>query len=114
MATIQPQAGIMDIALYQGGQSALPGHSDVIKLSSNENPYGASPKALEAFTRAARRSQYRALEHPPECTHNRSPMSRTRGRRFPPGAAEDWESGSGCGQCHGMPCTATVMTRISV
>ena len=53
MSAIQPQPGIMDIALYQGGQSALPGRDDVVKLSSNENPYGASPKAVEAYARAA-------------------------------------------------------------
>ena len=54
MATIQPQQGIMDIALYQGGQSALPGRSDVLKLSSNENPFGTSPKALAAYEAASR------------------------------------------------------------
>lgn len=53
MSAIQPQPGIMEIALYQGGQSALPGRDDVVKLSSNENPFGASPKAIEAYTRAA-------------------------------------------------------------
>ena len=52
--SITPQPGILDIALYQGGQSALPGKTDVLKLSSNENPYGASPRATEAFTRSAR------------------------------------------------------------
>jgi len=54
MATIQPQQGILDIALYQGGQSALPGRSDVVKLSSNENPFGTSPKAMAAYEAAAR------------------------------------------------------------
>ncbi len=43
----------MDIELYQGGQSSLPGRSDVVKLSSNENPFGASPKSIEAYARAA-------------------------------------------------------------
>jgi histidinol-phosphate aminotransferase len=52
MADIRPQPGIMDIALYEGGQSSLPGVSDVVKLSSNENPFGPSPKAVEAFERA--------------------------------------------------------------
>jgi histidinol-phosphate aminotransferase len=52
--SLKPQPGIMDIALYQGGQSAIVGRDDVIKLSSNENPFGPSPKAVEAFGRASR------------------------------------------------------------
>ena len=48
MTRIAPQPGILDIALYQGGQSALPGRSDVLKLSSNENPLGPSPAAQAA------------------------------------------------------------------
>ena len=64
MAAIKPQPGIMDIALYQGGQSALPGKSDVVKLSSNENPFGASPKAVEAYTRAAHQlHRYPSTDH---------------------------------------------------
>ena len=50
---ITPQAGIMDIALYQGGASHVDGVSNVLKLSSNENPLGPSPLAKEAFTRSA-------------------------------------------------------------
>ncbi|MEI4486080.1 histidinol-phosphate transaminase [Frigidibacter sp. MR17.14] len=52
---IQPQPGIMDIALYQGGAAHVAGVSDAIKLSSNENPFGASEKAKEAFLRAVHR-----------------------------------------------------------
>jgi histidinol-phosphate aminotransferase len=51
--SIRPQPGILEIALYQGGESKLPGHDRVLKLSSNENPFGPSPKALEAFRNAA-------------------------------------------------------------
>lgn len=62
--TISPQSGIMDIAPYQGGQSALPGRDDVVKLSSNENSYGASPKAVEAYTRAAQHlHRYPSTDH---------------------------------------------------
>ncbi|WBU52267.1 histidinol-phosphate transaminase [Paracoccus sp. SCSIO 75233] len=50
---IQPQPGIMDIALYQGGAAHVDGVENVIKLSSNENPYGASEKARDAAIRAA-------------------------------------------------------------
>lgn len=51
--TIRPQPGILDIALYVGGESRLAGHNRVLKLSSNENPFGASPATVEAFTAAA-------------------------------------------------------------
>ena len=51
--TITPQPGILDIALYQGGEAHVPGVSDPIKLSSNENPYGPSRRALDAFRQAA-------------------------------------------------------------
>lgn len=53
MTKISPQPGIMEIALYQGGQSHVEGVADVVKLSSNENPYGPSDKAKEAFLRSA-------------------------------------------------------------
>ncbi len=51
--TIKPRPGIMDIALYQGGAAHVDGVVNVLKLSSNENPYGPSDRAKEAFTRAA-------------------------------------------------------------
>ncbi len=50
---IEPQPGIMEIALYQGGASHVEGVSNVLKLSSNENPLGASEAAKEAVARAA-------------------------------------------------------------
>jgi histidinol-phosphate aminotransferase len=50
---IKPQSGIMDIALYQSGESQIGDRKDVVKLSSNENPFGPSEKAMEAFRRAA-------------------------------------------------------------
>ena len=50
---IQPQPGIMDIALYKGGESHLDGVSNVLKLSSNENPLGPSDAAREAIARAS-------------------------------------------------------------
>jgi histidinol-phosphate aminotransferase len=50
--TIRPQPGILDIALYQGGQSHVAGVANVVKLSSNENPFGASDRTKEAFQRA--------------------------------------------------------------
>ncbi|MEP4196698.1 MAG: histidinol-phosphate transaminase [Aliishimia sp.] len=53
MTAIQPQPGIMKIAPYQGGKASLEGVSNVVKLSSNENPLGPSPAAIEAYQRAA-------------------------------------------------------------
>ena len=48
-----PQPGILEIAPYQGGQAHLPGRGDVLKLSSNENPLGPSPRASDAYRQAA-------------------------------------------------------------
>lgn len=50
--TIAPQPGIMEIALYQGGAAKVAGVQNVVKLSSNENPFGPSDKAREAVVRA--------------------------------------------------------------
>jgi histidinol-phosphate aminotransferase len=61
---ITPQPGIMDIDLYQGGASHLAGHDNVLKLSSNENPFGPSPAALKAFESAGR-----ALHRYPSADH---------------------------------------------
>ena len=51
---IRPQPGILDIALYQGGEAHLPGRREVIKLSSNENPFGPSDRVAEAIQRNLR------------------------------------------------------------
>ena len=53
MTKITPQPGIMDIELYKGGASHVAGVSNVVKLSSNENPFGPSEAAKEAFRKAA-------------------------------------------------------------
>jgi histidinol-phosphate aminotransferase len=52
MNKITPQPGILDIALYQGGKSAIAGHDEVLKLSSNENPLGPPPSAQRAIAAA--------------------------------------------------------------
>lgn len=49
---IRPQPGILDIALYEGGKSHVAGVANAVKLSSNENPFGASDRAKEAFQRS--------------------------------------------------------------
>jgi histidinol-phosphate aminotransferase len=49
-----PRGGIMDIEAYVPGKSAAPaGVAKVHKLSSNENPLGPSPKAIEAAREVA-------------------------------------------------------------
>ncbi|WP_077959859.1 histidinol-phosphate transaminase [Ensifer adhaerens] len=45
----EPRSGILDIAAYVPGKEHAPGVAKVHKLSSNETPLGASPKAIEAF-----------------------------------------------------------------
>ncbi len=52
MTKITPQPGIMDIEPYQGGAAHVEGVANVIKLSSNENPLGASDAAREAYQKA--------------------------------------------------------------
>jgi histidinol-phosphate aminotransferase len=49
----QARPAIFDIDPYVPGRSKLPGAGPIIKLSSNETPLGASPKAVEAFREAA-------------------------------------------------------------
>ena len=61
---IQPQPGILDIALYQGGNAHLPGRSDVVKLSSNENPFGASPAAVAGEVQGVRGGDDRGAQVP--------------------------------------------------
>ena len=63
---ITPQPGIMEIALYQGGASHLDGVSNVLKLSSNENPLGPSDAAKEAAIRASHDlHRYPSTDHGP-------------------------------------------------
>lgn len=44
-----PQPGILKIAPYVPGRSDVPSGVTLIKLSANESPLGASPKAREAY-----------------------------------------------------------------
>lgn len=45
----RPKPGILDIQAYVPGESTVPGGLKPIKLSSNETPLGASPKAIAAY-----------------------------------------------------------------
>ncbi|MCA1300215.1 histidinol-phosphate transaminase [Stappia indica] len=48
----QPRPGILDIAPYVPGKTMATGGAKLHKLSSNESPLGASPKALAAYREA--------------------------------------------------------------
>ncbi len=61
---IRPQPGILDIALYQGGQAHVAGVSNVVKLSSNENPFGPSERAKDVFLRTVHQlHRYPSTDH---------------------------------------------------
>ncbi|MEM7617075.1 MAG: histidinol-phosphate transaminase [Pseudomonadota bacterium] len=55
MSNLKISPGIMDISPYKGGKSTISGKNNapIIKLSSNENALGASPKAVQAYIAAA-------------------------------------------------------------
>jgi histidinol-phosphate aminotransferase len=63
---IKAQLGIMDIALYKGGKSHVDGVENVLKLSSNENPFGPSDAAKDALVRASHElHRYPSTDHAP-------------------------------------------------
>src|SRR5437868_14945240 len=45
----QPRPGVLSIDAYVPGKSGAGSTGKVYKLSANETPLGASPKAIEAF-----------------------------------------------------------------
>ncbi|PIE09162.1 MAG: histidinol-phosphate transaminase, partial [Rhodobacterales bacterium] len=49
-----PRPGILEIELYQSGGASVEGVANVVKLSANENPFGTSDAAREAYARAGR------------------------------------------------------------
>jgi histidinol-phosphate aminotransferase len=53
MSAPQPRPGIMTIAPYVGGKDTIEGKATVMKLSSNEGALGPSPRAMEAYRKAA-------------------------------------------------------------
>lgn len=48
-----PKPGITEISPYTPGKSKAEGAARIIKLSSNENPWGPSPKAITAYAAEA-------------------------------------------------------------
>lgn len=49
----QPLPQILNVTPYKGGEAKTPGHLHPTKLSSNENPFGASANARAAYAAAA-------------------------------------------------------------
>jgi histidinol-phosphate aminotransferase len=54
----QPKPGVMEIEAYVPGKSAAPPGVKLHKLSSNENPLGASPAAIEAVRNIAGKLEF--------------------------------------------------------
>ena len=50
--TIAPKPGVLDIQIYVPGRSEAAGAARTYKLSSNESPFGPSPKAVAAYESA--------------------------------------------------------------
>lgn len=50
---VAPRPGVLSIAPYVVGGSHIDGSANVIKLSANENPWGPSPRAVEALKSVA-------------------------------------------------------------
>lgn len=48
-SSLKPRPGIMDVAIYVGGEAKVAGVEHVRKLSANESPLGASPRAIAAY-----------------------------------------------------------------
>jgi histidinol-phosphate aminotransferase len=53
MAQPLPRPGILDIKPYIGGEGRVEGLTHLVRLASNENALGCSPKAREAYLKAA-------------------------------------------------------------
>ncbi|MBX3531872.1 MAG: histidinol-phosphate transaminase [Rhizobiaceae bacterium] len=54
----EPKPGVMDIDAYVPGKSAAPAGVKLYKLSSNENPLGASPAAMDAVRKLADKMEF--------------------------------------------------------
>src|SRR5579863_10393935 len=52
--SLTPKPGILDIDIYVPGRSQAAGAARVFKLSSNESPFGPSPRAVAAYDEAKR------------------------------------------------------------
>jgi histidinol-phosphate aminotransferase len=52
LMSLSPKPGVMEIEAYVPGRSQAAGVARIYKLSSNESPFGASPKAVAAYEAA--------------------------------------------------------------
>lgn len=50
--TVAPKPGVMDVHVYVPGRSEAEGAARTYKMSSNESPFGPSPKAIAAYESA--------------------------------------------------------------
>jgi histidinol-phosphate aminotransferase len=50
---VMPRPSILSVEPYVGGESKVPGVNRIVKLSSNEGPFGPPPAAIEAIAKAA-------------------------------------------------------------
>lgn len=71
-----PRPGVLSIAPYQAGGSHVEGAARIIKLSSNENSWGPSPKAVAAYEKAAANL---ALYPDPDCRSLRQAIGEVQG-----------------------------------
>jgi len=76
----KPKPGILDISPYVGGKSKADGATRVVKLSSNENPWGPSPKASAAYQAEAAN-----LHRYPDGGHNQLRDTIARVQKLPAG-----------------------------
>ena len=72
---LKPRPGILSIEPYRAGESVIAGVERIIKLSSNENALGPSPRAIAALEKCAR-EQHRY----PDGTYE--PLRRALGRHY--------------------------------
>ncbi|MCB1688120.1 MAG: histidinol-phosphate transaminase [Halioglobus sp.] len=77
MSALEPRPGVLRLAPYVQGRSAIEGVTNPIKLSSNESSQGPSPLAIEAYHRAAAQLN-----------------------RYPPGS--QWDLREAIGASHGL------------
>ena len=64
--TVMPRPSILSVEPYVGGESKIPGVNRIVKLSSNEGPFGPPPGAIEAIRATAAEALLKGVAHPNE------------------------------------------------
>lgn len=63
---LKTQPGILEIAPYMAGKSKIEGQDEILKLSSNENPWGAPDTAVAAMVESlGQMHRYPSVDHTP-------------------------------------------------